>query len=147
MSNSLQSGEVAALAFGLLAEIGAHGGAERADALLDMAGEDVAVAALGVEQIGAGHQIDALIALAAHFQRRLGLRFGGEHCAVDILAPFAGMGEEDDFAVAQTVGGEDLALFSRGGGHDTALRTWRPVSSRAGKGRMSAEVVAGLRPT
>ena len=56
-------------AFGLLAEIERGPWAEGADALADMECADLPVFALGIEEIGAGHQIGALILLAARFER------------------------------------------------------------------------------
>ncbi len=78
-----------------------------------MRGAHPAIAAFGVNQIGAGDEGRFFIVLGAGFKCGGGLRLERQNGLVDLLAPLAGACQKNGNTIAQSVGGDDLALSLR----------------------------------
>ena len=74
------------------------------------------------KQVGAGHHVGFHGVDAARLERLGGAGLEGQRGFVDRQAPLAGPGQENDFAVAEAVGGQNLAFL---GAHDAALERAR----------------------
>ena len=83
----------------------------RPHALTDVSGAHTAIEALGIKEIDTGYEGRFFIGLAAGFQCCRGLGLQRQDGFIDFLAPPPGMGEEYGYAIAQTIGGDDLALL------------------------------------